>query len=376
MAYTHLEPIDPRDAFTVVPAVDDESTRSAAASQAALLLATRAGVIGASGQAEQWREEAENTAFPLPELMLIRRERRLRLAEVKRYLGFSASELEKAPAPQLQEQMTGLVHQLYERPSLEAAAALFELALYSPHPLVRVAAATGAREATRLRYRIRETLREGAQSDDELVAQLARVALVNIDPNDPLIQTRVIVPPASEARRRRSETAAITHGTFAADAAWYRPGGDFYEALAANRPDLHLHDESFTWSGAYSAAARRADALLLKEWISDQGLGVPDFFAHSHGGTVAHLSTREGVAFDRLVLMAWPVHGQWFPDFIKVQRIIDVRVRFDLVISLDGGGQRFRSSEFNVEEHRNGWFDHSSTHDPDYWDEYGLWGVV
>ena len=91
---------------------------------------------------------------------------------------------------------------------------------------------------------------------------------------------------------------------------------------------------------------------------------------------MAHLSTKEGVAFDRLVLMAWPVHEQWFPDFVKVNRIIDVRVRFDLVIALDGGGQRFRTNQFDVEEHRNGWFDHSSTHDPAYWDDHDLWGVV
>ena len=64
----------------------------------------------------------------------------------------------------------------------------------------------------------------------------------------------------------------------------------------------------------------------------DQGLQLPDFFAHSHGGTVANLATRAGAEFQRLVLLGWPVHTQWFPDFIQVTRIIDVRVRLDLVI--------------------------------------------
>ena len=168
----------------------------------------------------------------------------------------------------------------------------------------------------------------------------------------------------------------ITHGTFSSDAAWYQPGGDFYEALALNRPDLAVHDESFTWTGAYSPAARRADALLLKQWIDDQGLVAPDFFAHSHGGTVATLATRQGVDFDRLVLMAWPVHRQWFPVFSRINRIVDIRVRLDLVILLDRGGQRFRTDAFDVEEHRHGWFDHTAPHQPDYWDDHDLWSVV
>ena len=156
----------------------------------------------------------------------------------------------------------------------------------------------------------------------------------------------MIEQPKSEKRNRESNTSVITHGTFASDAAWYRPGGDFYAALGANRPDLDVHDQSFTWTGAYSDAARRADALLLKQWIDDQGLASPDFFAHSHGGTVAHHATKKGVVFDRLVLMGWPVHQRWFPAFSNVQRIIDVRVNFDLVILLDRGGQRFRTNNF------------------------------
>jgi hypothetical protein len=259
---------------------------------------------------------------------------------------------------------------------METAAALFEAALHSPHPLVQVAAAAGARETTRLRRPIRRVLEAGAESDDPLVARLAETALGYIDRRDPIIQKRVIAQPTSKKRYRQSDTAVVTHGTFAAGSDWYQPGGDFYQALAVNRPDLQVHDQSFTWTGAYSDAARRADALLLKEWIGDQGLTVPDFFAHSHGGTVANLATKQRVHFDRLVLMGWPVHDRWFPDFRNVQRIIDVRVRFDLVIMLDRGGQRFRTNQFNIEEHRHGWFDHGSTHQSDYWDDHELWAVL
>jgi hypothetical protein len=50
-------------------------------------------------------------------------------------------------------------------------------------------------------------------------------------------------------------------------------------------------------------------------------------------------------------------------------------VKFDLVITLDRGGQRFPAHP-KVEEHRNGWFDHPAPHQPQYWDQYGLWAVV
>ena len=44
--------------------------------------------------------------------------------------------------------------------------------------------------------------------------------------------------------------------------------------------------------------------------------------------------------------MGWPVHKKWYPDFSKVKRIIDVRVRLDLVVMLDFGRQRFKSRKF------------------------------
>ncbi|MEA3501271.1 MAG: hypothetical protein U9R47_00735 [Actinomycetota bacterium] len=372
MTYQLPEPIDPRDAFTVTPSMDSESTQPAAASQSALLLSARAGVLGVDDEQVRWEQEGDSE-FALPDLRALKRTRRLRVAEATEYLGVSEKELEEEKAPKLQDEMARTVHDLYERPSVEGAAALFEAAMHSPHPLVRVSAAAGARETTRLRKRIRHTLETGAESEDPLVARLAQTALANIDPGDPEVVKRVIPQPSSEKRCRESSTSVITHGTFASDAAWYRPGGNFYEALASNRPDLAVHDESFTWTGAYSDKARRADALLLEQWIGDQGLVAPDLFAHSHGGTVAHHATKRGVELGRLVLMGWPVHKRWFPDFSHVGRIIDVRVRFDLVILLDRGGQRFDTNAFNIEEHRHGWFDHTSTHEPPYWDEHDLW---
>jgi hypothetical protein len=375
VAYQQYEPMDPREAFQEMPSVFSESTQSAAASQAALLLAVRGGVLGVPDDVrEDWIRETEGTPLELPELRPIRRERRMAVAEATAYLGASPDELAAEETPDLRTELSRTVRDLYDDPDTHKAAALFEGAMRSEHPLVRVAAAAGARETTRMRNRIRTILYEGVTSDDPLVRRLAEVALGWIDRDDPLVQGMVIDRPPSAGRDRESHTAAITHGTFAADSLWYRPGGSYYEALASRRPDVH--DESFTWTGAYSHGARSADATLLAQWIDDQGLDRPDFFAHSHGGTVAHLSTWRGAEFDRLVLMGWPVHGEWFPDFTRVQRIIDVRVKFDLVIALDRGGQRFRTGSFDVEEHRNGWFNHSSTREPEYWDDHDLWQHV
>jgi hypothetical protein len=370
VSYQRFEPVDPRDAFTVTARPDDEATQSAAASQAALLLSMRAGVLGEVATAEKLEE------FPLPNVRPLKRSRHLKVAEACAYLGASEAELQQDGAPALEQETTRLIRELYSKPCIDAAAALFEAAMFSPHPLVAVAAAAGARETTRLRPRIRQALESGYQSDDRLTSRLAVAAMSHMPPMQDLAREQVIEQPRSRKRRRKSNTAVITHGTWAADSRWYRPGGDFYAAVSANRPDLHLHDASFTWTGAYSKRARSADARLLQQWLDDQGLGKPDFFAHSHGGTVANLATRRGVEFDRLVLLSWPVHRDWYPKFTNVRQIIDVRVRMDLVILLDGGRQRFKSRSSRVRTHRHGWFNHSATHEPDYWDEHNLWDKV
>ena len=115
------------------------------------------------------------------------------------------------------------------------------------------------------------------------------------------------------------------------------------------------------------------------EWVAAENLQSPDLFAHSHGGTVGHLATRRGLRLDRLVLLSWPVHAEWFPDFANVARIIDVRVHLDLVIIADRGGQTFTpppEQAGKVTSHVNGWFEHGDTHEPAYWQRHGLPAVL
>jgi hypothetical protein len=93
VSYHAYEPIDPRDAFTVTAREDEESTQSAAASQAALLLAIRSGVLGDTPTNEKLRE------FPLPDTRKLRRTRHLKVADACSMLGASEKELRQDGEP-------------------------------------------------------------------------------------------------------------------------------------------------------------------------------------------------------------------------------------------------------------------------------------
>lgn len=61
-------------------------------------------------------------------------------------------------------------------------------------------------------------------------------------------------------------------------------------------------------------------------------------------------------------------YGQLYADLDFVRPVLEdgIRVRADLVIMLDGGGQRFRDARIR-ENVLNLWFNHSATHEPGVW---------
>ncbi|MDH3276146.1 MAG: hypothetical protein OEM99_16580, partial [Gammaproteobacteria bacterium] len=130
MSYRRFKPIDPRDAFGV-------SGAEAAGSQAAFLLAVRAGVLGHASPMEKLPE------FPLPNLKALRSDRHVKVATACQHLGVSEKELQKETRPALEQEMTKAAREVYKKPTIEAAAALFEAAMMSSHPLVAVAGAAG-----------------------------------------------------------------------------------------------------------------------------------------------------------------------------------------------------------------------------------------
>src|SRR3970040_2150114 len=129
MSEQALDPIDPRDAFSVTPRLDSEGTQSSAASQAALLLAARAGVLGQEAQLAELETEVAEIPFALPELRAVERSRRIPVAEAVGPLAMSRTELAVESSSTVQDEMARKVHDLYEQPSFEHAGAPFVGAL-------------------------------------------------------------------------------------------------------------------------------------------------------------------------------------------------------------------------------------------------------
>jgi pimeloyl-ACP methyl ester carboxylesterase len=268
-----------------------------------------------------------------------------------------------------------LTRELYRKPDPLTAAAIEEAGLHNLYRIVRTAAAIAVLDTTGPRPDVIAELVESAQVQDIDIRELARTGLARAVPDHPLLEKFVTGPRDIRRRRRPSNTAVVSHGTWASNSDWWRPGGEFYNYLKTITPSLHLHNKSFGWSGDYSHAQREVAARDLIEWVGDENLNQPDYFAHSHGGTVANLATKRDLKLSRLVFLSLPVHSDWLPKLVNVTRIIDIRVRADLVILADLGGQRLPASLRNspkVKEARNGWFSHSASHEPGYWQQHGL----
>lgn len=63
---------------------------------------------------------------------------------------------------------------------------------------------------------------------------------------------------------------------------------------------------------------------------------------------------------------------KYLPDFTRVKTpVYSVRVRLDLVILADRGGQRFNHPEIK-EIVLPIWFDHGASHDPRVWQDHGV----
>lgn len=348
-------------------------SRDARLSQAAIVLSAGAAVGG------QWGRLDLPEAVGLPvDLGQIEQSGGVSLEEAVAPLGVDVeSHVSAPPSRVVAADAAEMTERLIDQPQTVTAAALVEVNLHSDSLLVRTSAAVAALDTAggAQRADVVATLVDGAGARDALTRQIARIGLARVDPGRDQLAHLVGRAARLTGTDRPSRTAVVTHGTFSARTRWWRPGGDFYTYLDGLAPPLNLHDPSFGWSGLYSGPARQLAAQQLTAWLADQGLQRPDLFAHSHGGTVGNLATRGGAELERLVLLSWPVHTQWLPDFTRVQRIIDIRVHLDLVIIADRGGQTLTPPEADrgkVTSHVNGWFDHGATHDPAYWQQHGL----
>lgn len=375
MAKRYPEPVPGPEAWT-------STSRDARLSQAAMVLSVGAAAAGEPYRVDSPAELGLNAdvaalgrSAPIPMAEAI-----APLDEVTASQGVTApssrAPSSRAPSSPTQPNANAeLMARLADQPDPVTAAALVESGLRSDSRLVRTSAAVAALDTTGPREEVLAQLVEGATRGGPMTRQIGRIGLARVDPGHQALRAVTVRPGPLPGRDRPSHTAVLTHGTFAARTRWWQPDGDFYRYLGTLAPPLHLHDRSFQWSGLYSDDARRLAARQLADWVVDQQLSRPDVFGHSHGGTVACLATRLGCEIDRLVLLSWPVHGEWFPDFGRVGHIVDIRVKMDLVIIADRGGQTFTpppEHAAKVTSHVNGWFRHEDTHDPDYWREHNL----
>jgi len=265
-----------------------------------------------------------------------------------------------------------LGRRLARDPSPLHLAQLTRACLQHPNEVPRVAAAATHFEVTTRPEPALEVLIGSLGSADPLARTLAATALSRVAPEDLRLQALL--------RRRRprrgrppSRTSLLVHGTFARNTSWWQPGGDFHEYLRDDvRPDLYGAGDRFDWSGGWSDAARALGAADLRAWVAARDLAGLSLFTHSHGGSVAMLASQDGLVVGDLVMLSCPVHvHKYVPDFSRVSRVVSIRVHLDLVILMDGGGQRF--DDPSIEESVLPiWFDHFATHDPAVWQDHDV----
>jgi hypothetical protein len=313
-------------------------------------------------------EDVEPLQVPVLEQTGDRLSRARALAVLAEEMAISPDEVGE-PRPEARAELAA---RLNERPTLPMAAALFEASLHDPHEVVRVAAAIGYLDAAADPLAVVHPLVEGTRSEDPLVRDLAATGLARFAPDHPaLAELRAPSEPGAEGEP--SHTSLLVHGTWARGGSWWQPGGDFHTYVSNEVPPdrysapLYSQPDRFDWTGGYSDAARALGAQDLVRWVGDRALGGLDLFCHSHGGSVAMLASQQGLEIGKLVLLSCPVHRhKYFPNFARVREVVSIRVRLDLVILADGGGQRFRDVRIR-EEVLPLWFDHSAARDPEVW---------
>jgi hypothetical protein len=79
----------------------------------------------------------------------------------------------------------------------------------------------------------------------------------------------------------------ILHGSFGSESRWYRPGGEFYQAVATEGATLGHSVSPFLWSGGITAQSIiEAAGTLVKRILELPPTSQIILFAHSNGGNV------------------------------------------------------------------------------------------
>lgn len=280
--------------------------------------------------------------------------------------------------------LSDIADRFYKQPDPLGAAELMEACLRHPDEIVRVAAASAYFDRSPEPQRLLRILRGGTKNLDPLIRTLAATSLARIAPEDASLDDLLKPGETGFATGAASHTTVLIHGTWALNSPWWKPGGDFHAYLTNVLPPLprmppappwsapYAAGDYYSWSGGYSDTARALAATDLVQWVNNHTAQGLDLVTHSHGGNVAMLATQPGMAISsrEMVLLSCPVHfPKYEPDFLKVQKIVSIRVHLDLVVLADRGGQRFNDPHIQ-ENVLPIWFDHFATHDPKVWSQY------
>lgn len=364
------------------PACFDRSDRPALLSQAACLLLLGAQLdeeAVAAETASALRGEAPLVGFAPPEdvepLRVPRVEatgERFRLERIEEEAlpeGFDEARPDEVLG-MVPEILPVLARVLEAEPSPATAATLIGACIHDPREVVRVAAAVAGLAILADPLRLLEVLVEELRCDDPLARELAAVGVARFAPEHRAL-AGLTEPRRYPGGGEPSRTSLLVHGTFARTFRWWQPGGAFHEYLRSEvRRDLYSADDRFHWSGGYSRAARALGARDLRAWVDERDLQGLDLFTHSHGGNLSMLATQNGLRVGQLVLLSCPVHrNEYLPAFDRVDDVVSIRVRLDLVILADRGGQRFRHPRIR-EEILPLWFNHAATHRPAVWRDH------
>lgn len=152
------------------------------------------------------------------------------------------------------------------------------------------------------------------------------------------------------------------------------PNGSLFSYIKSFRRDIYGSPDFFRWEGGYTDYAREVAIHNLCDWINRRSLNGIDVVAHSHGCNVVMGSTSNNTNFRKIVLLSCPVHWRKYnlPPVMITNDVVSIRTRFDFVIMMDRGGQRFPNKTIR-DVILPFWFTaHSATTKPSTWRSQNL----
>lgn len=123
---------------------------------------------------------------------------------------------------------------------------------------------------------------------------------------------------------RTGSITTFVHGTWApkTGTSWWQWPSAFCAYIDGITGDVYKGPDPFFWSGYNADPHRRAAAKSLKAWIDNHPCDKLTLIAHSHGGNVALLATREGAKIDRLILLGTPIRADYTPVLQQIGKSI------------------------------------------------------